>query len=129
METANPFDADRDGKYSGWHGRVIDLDQGPTVEIEWSDDLQLAEVEAEYETGARWDGTLCAIVRLTDGRWMTWETFYGPTGDGFNEDAYGGDADVFVSSDRARAIEFGLSDEARRNLGLPHNATSSREAE
>ena len=42
----------------------------------------------------KWDGEAAAIVLLTDGRFCAWHSFWGPTGSGFSEDAYGGYTDV-----------------------------------
>ena len=113
IDVINPWEA------SNWISRVIDLDHElPNHEVPWSTDFKLAKVEASAESGGGWDGTVAALVRLSDNRWMAWETFWGPTGDGFSEDAYGGDADVFMSVDRAKVIKFGLTDEGRRMLEL-----------
>jgi hypothetical protein len=61
-------------------------------------------------------------MKLHDGRYVSFETFYGPTGDGFLRDAYGGDADLVFSSSYEAAIMLGLTEEGRRLCGLMANA-------
>ena len=65
-----------------------------------------------------WDGNSVVILALTGGRWMTWESWWGPTGSGFSEDAYGGDADVWIADNIPDAIRLGLTDDGRRMLGV-----------
>ena len=67
----------------------------------------LSKVFAVNNRGV-WDGTAAAVVQLKDGRWVAWESSWGPTGDGFNADAYGGDANVFFASSLEQAIVYGL---------------------
>ena len=75
-------------------------------------------------TGEHWDGEVAAILLLNDGRYVSYETFYGPTGDGFYEDAYGGDADLVFSSSLENALRYGLTKNGRKLVGmpLPHEA-------
>ena len=107
----NPY-----GEYQSWHGRTIAIDGASTDGV--TDASLVAEVIAEYNSGEMWDGEVAAVVRLTDGRFVSWETFYGPTGDGFSEDAYGGDADLFVAPTYDAIVRWGLTDEGRRNLNI-----------
>ena len=65
-----------------------------------------------------WDGATAAILVLTDGRWMTWESWWGPTGSGFSDDAYGGDADVWIADSLDASIRLGLTNDGRRLLGV-----------
>jgi len=79
-----------------WNGEYISLDDclaGPIL----TEDV--AEVVHHYMNGDRWDGKEIAILKLTDGRYVGWETWYGPTGSGFFADAYGGDVDIYFAKD------------------------------
>lgn len=91
----------------------------------------VAEVIAYGETPDGWDGEVSGVVRLKDGRYVAWETFWGPTGDGFSEDAYGGDADITIAGTLDAAIRFGMTDAGRRLCGLkqPTSATPTTEDE
>ncbi len=99
---------------NNWSGKIWALDDTPTTDFVLSD---LKECLFSGDTGDGWDGKCAAICVLHDGRFISWETFWGPTGDGFNEDAYGGDADIFVSNNLIDAAMLGLSPEARRLCG------------
>lgn len=66
-----------------------------------------------------YDGTSAAVFQLKDGRFVAFETFHGPTGDGFHEDAYGGDATLFFASDLRVLVNAALTDEGRRLCGVP----------
>ena len=79
----------------------------------------IAEVLYEGETGDTWDGKVAAVFKLRDGRLVAYETFYGPTGDGFHEDAYGGDAELVFASDLRLLVNGALTDEGRRLAGVP----------
>lgn len=93
-----------------WHGQLLTRD-GTSTEMPTEDDV--AEVVAQASTGDQWDGKVAAVLRLKDGRFVAWETFYGPTGNGFSEDAYGGEADLTFAGSLAGAIQWGLTDEGR----------------
>ena len=117
----NPFEIVEDrlqwGGDGGWHGRVISHDGASTELPNGLSDL--AEIVAQYETDrCYYEGSCAAVVRLNDGRYMSWETFWGPTGNGFSEDAYGGEADVHFANDLDTIVRFGLTDEVRGWLGL-----------
>lgn len=107
----NPFDG------SATWGDLRTHDDTDTTMFTMAD---VAEVLHEGSSGETWDGTVAAVIRLRDGRFVAWETFYGPTGDGFHEDAYGGDADVTFGSTLDSVIRWGLTDEGRNILGIPH---------
>lgn len=82
-----------------WRGKFVSLDESP------ADDFTVADVEeivAYGETAPGWDGANAGIVRLKDGRYVGWEADWGPTGDGFCHDAYGGTADIIV----ARSVDL-----------------------
>jgi len=93
------------GRYN-WDGCIFTMDDTPTDEFT-QDDLE--EVLWSFDSGDKWDGEVACVCRLKDGRYISWETFFGPTGDGFNGDAYGGDADILCSSSYEAAVKFGLS--------------------
>ena len=59
----------------------------------------VADVLFYFETPDGWDGDVWALVRLRDGRLCAWQSWWGPTGSGFCEDAYGGDAVVYFSNE------------------------------
>jgi hypothetical protein len=102
--------------WNDWRGRVVTKD-GTDTTMPTADDV--AEVLHEGTTDeGDWDGTVAGIVRLHDGRFVAWETFWGPTGDGFHEDAYGGDADVTFAATLDGAIRWGLTNEGRALCGL-----------
>ena len=66
-----------------------------------------------------WDGNCCGIVELHDGRFVGWESGWGPTGSGFSMDAYGGDGIIVVGASENAVVRYGLSQESRMNLGYP----------
>lgn len=105
----NPF-----SRY-GWCGQCISLDDAPN-DIPEDDDI--IEVIGQGDTGEGWDGNSAGIVLLKDGRYVGWSTWWGPTGSGFCDDAYGGDEDFYVSYDLGIMIRRGLDAEGRRLCGL-----------
>lgn len=100
---------------STWHGRLVSVDGAATDDFAAED---VAEILGEGVSGDYWDGTVAAVLRLRDGRFVAYETFYGPTGDGFSEDAYGGDADLHFASTLDAVVRFGLTDDGRELCGL-----------
>jgi hypothetical protein len=89
---------------------------GATAEpIEESD---VDYVRHYFVTDDRWDGYEAAVFCLKDGRWVSYESTYGPTGSGFSADAYGGDADVYFAPSYEEIVRWGLTDEARRDMGI-----------
>lgn len=118
----------RPGARSWTHGQWHSVDNTePSVVNE--DDL--AEVLYQWTSGDTWDGTECGVIRLTDGRLVAWETWYGATGSGFSEDAYGGDAVLyFASKDNLKLlVNMALSDEMRRAINLPEELWSRPEGD
>ncbi len=93
-----------------WSGRLVSVDGAPTDDFTEED---VAEVVASGSSGDDWDGTVAAVLRLKDGRFVAYETFWGPTGDGFSADAYGGDADIHFAQTLDAVVAFGLTDEGR----------------
>ena len=98
-----------------WNGRFISLDGTPAVDFT-IDDVQT--IIASGQEGDEWDGTVAGVLQLNDGTYVTYETFYGPTGHGFSEDAYGGDADICFASSHKTAVTMGLTDEGRLMCGI-----------
>lgn len=98
-----------------WAGKIVSVD-GASTEDFGDDDL--AEVVASGESDDDWDGTSAGIVRLEDGRFVCWSTWWGPTGDGFCCDAYGGDETIFVASTLDACVRLGLDEEGRKLCGL-----------
>ena len=98
-----------------WIGHLLSLDGTSTADFS-EDDLD--EVIAQGSTPDDWDGEVAAVIRLKDGRYVAWETFWGPTGDGFSCAAYGGTADIAFASSLETAVSFGLTDEGRKLCGL-----------
>lgn len=112
-----PFAWCEDGALSdSWDGSVRSLDDTATDVFVEAD---VAEVLYQGETGDTWDGKCAAVFKLNDGRLVAYETFYGPTGDGFHEDAYGGDAELVFASDLRLLVNEALTDEGRRLAGVP----------
>lgn len=119
----NPFNYPDSVTYSALLAAGDDTDTTmPTAE-------DVAEVLHEASSGDQWDGTVAAVLKLHDGRFMVWETFYGPTGNGFIEDAYGGDAEIMFASTYDAAIRWGLTDEGRNLLDIPHPVGPARHTE
>jgi len=96
-----------------WTGSYVSLDgcmAGP---------ITLEDVESvihHYEDGDRWDGKELVVLKLKDGRYVGYETWYGPTGSGFFRDAYGGDVDVCFANDYHVLMIMGMGDEARERF-------------
>jgi hypothetical protein len=99
-----------------WHGQFLSLDGTVAGDFKPEDIWRVLAVNCTG--GSDWDGTGAAVVQLRDGRWVAWESSWGPTGSGFSEDAYGGDACVYFSSSLEGAIMLGLTPYSRELLGL-----------
>lgn len=89
-----------------WHGKLFTTDGTDTTDFTEED---VDSVLWYSDDGDRWDGWASGIIKLKDGRIISWETSYGPTGDGFCEDAYGGDADILCSKTVNTALLHGLT--------------------
>jgi hypothetical protein len=110
LPSVNPF-----GRM-GWTGRLISVD-GTSAE-DFADTVE-PEVIAAGESAPGWDGEVACVMRLPDGRFVAYETQWGPTGDGFCCDAYGGDADLFFGATADAVIWLGLSATGRQLCGYP----------
>lgn len=95
-----------------WGGELRSIDGTSATDFTRED---VAELVAYGGGGDRWDGDAIGIVRLRDGRFVSWETNYGPTGDGFACDAYGGDADILFAAS-AKMAARGISEQGRDSL-------------
>jgi hypothetical protein len=85
-----------------WSGEFFSVDGCLTSDFTRDD---VVNVIAWGEDGDEWDGGSAGIVLLKDGRYAAWYETHGPTGDGFHEDAYGGDADILFAKTEAAARE------------------------
>lgn len=95
-----------------WDENCLSVD-GTDTTLFPQDDSQLEIVIWSWDSGDQWDGECAAICQLKDGRFVAWETSYGPTGDGFCEDAYGGDAVLHFAGTLTNVALFGLTPEKR----------------
>jgi hypothetical protein len=100
------------------HGGLHSFDGAAATTFTESD---VAEVLYHGHSGEDWDGTEAAVIRLNDGRIVAWESVWGPTGSGFCEDAYGGDAEVWFAKPESlnRLVLQALTDQGRRLCGIP----------
>lgn len=95
-----------------WTGELISVD-GTSVE-----DFTMEDVEvllAYGETPDDWNGSSAGVAELKDGRLISWESSYGPTGCGFRKNAYGGTADILFSSTVQTAVRC-ISEQSRELL-------------
>ena len=99
-----------------WHGHLRGVDGASAADFTEED---VAEVIAAGCTGEGWDGEVAAVLRLHDGRFVAYESWWGPTGSGFCRDAYGGQADVIFAPSLDSAIRWGMTEDGRRLCGLP----------
>jgi hypothetical protein len=97
----------------GWTGGLVSLEGCPAHDFTRDD---VAEVIAWGSTGDEWDGDTAGIMRLHDGRFVAWEATFGPTGNGFICDAYGGDTDIMFAATEEIARRY-LGERARELLG------------
>jgi len=99
-----------------WHGQFLSLEENVIAGEFKPEDIW--RVFAVGNSGDQWTGIGAAVVQLYDGRWVAWESSWGPTGSGFSDDAYGGDANVYFASSLEIAIMLGLTQTSRALLGL-----------
>lgn len=94
----------------GWTGELVSADGCPTTDFTRDDVERVIWWATTEETD--WDGNTAGVVLLKDGRYAAWEADWGPTGNGFCCDAYGGTADIVFAHTQA-AAEAHLSDDAK----------------
>ena len=87
-----------------WTGEFISVDD--TLTSDFTEDDVAAVLEYASTPRRDWDGETAGIVRLKDGRIVGWEANWGPTGNGFSGDAYGGTADIIFGSDVERVRRY-----------------------
>ena len=113
----NPFGRYmKNGRYQSWHGQMQAIDGASSADFTWQDVAEVIAAAPRTDTRHSWDGDAVGVVLLKDGRFASWETSWGPTGDGFSEDAYGGDADIFFAPSLASILRWGLTEDGRRTL-------------
>ncbi len=95
-----------------WTGDFVSVDGTDAGDFGRAD---VSEVIAWGDTGDRWDGNTAGIIQLEDGRFVAWEASYGPTGNGFCRDAYGGTSDLLFGA-TVEAVRDRLSIAARELL-------------
>lgn len=98
------------GRYD-WTGNLISADDCPATDFE-RDDVERVIWWATTDA-TDWDGETAGVVLLKDGRYAAWEANWGPTGNGFCCDAYGGTADIIFARTQ-EAAEAHLSEDAKR---------------
>lgn len=99
-----------------WRGQIISVDGTLATEFS-SDDLE--EIIIAKHSGPGWDGKSAGIVRLKDGRFVGWDSWWDCTGSGFGADAYGGTENIFVGATLKAVLWFGIGAEGRVLLGYP----------
>ena len=105
------------GAHGHWTtGRLVSI-AGCPVGAVFPEDV--AAVVYHYADEDGWDGKEVCVLRLKDGRFVAYETFWGPTGHGFSEDAYGGGADLVFGWSLGDVVLEALTDEGRRLVGIP----------
>lgn len=98
-----------------WKGKVVSLDEASSDDI---DENSLVFCLLSGRTKGYWDGESAGIALIKDGRWVAWETWWGPTGDGFNHDAYGGSEVIYVATHPEVLRTRGLGENGRHLCGL-----------
>ena len=111
-----------DGGYHSIDGTEV----GPFAESDVARVLYLGNEGADD-----WDGLEACVDELSDGRMVAWETWWGPTGSGFCEDAYGGDAEVWFSRSEnlATLVLQALTDRGRTLVGIPAKGLTTEDAQ
>lgn len=105
------------GKWSdSWHGnfkRIGNVKVGPFM----PGDVQKVLYAADSGDD---DGMSVAVLSLRDDRLVAWESWWGPTGNGFFEDAYGGDTEIWFAYPRylKKLILTALTDIGRELVGI-----------
>lgn len=95
----------------GDYGRVVGIHGASTHPSRLHDVVEI--VHDWSEGGTFTEGSVFGVVRLSDGRYLSWTSWTDVTGTGFYPDAYGGNTDIFYSNSLEDAINFGLEDWCR----------------
>lgn len=98
---------------STWHGQLVSTDGTPTVDFSAGDVHLVVSIGPAERSD--WEGYDVGVALLKDGRFVSRESSRGPTGSGFSEDAYGGDADIAFSSTYDAAVRH-ISEAGREDL-------------
>jgi hypothetical protein len=96
-----------------WVGELVSVGGCSTTDFTRDDVEEVVQYGSTDQTD--WDGESAGIVKLRDGRFAAWETDWGPTGDGFCQDAYGGTTDIVFARSEADAFRA-LTDRGRALL-------------
>lgn len=107
-----------------WHGQLVSVDGTEATPFT---EEEVATILFAGATPEHWSGTQAAVLLLKDGRYAAYETDWDPTGDGFSEDAYGGDASVYFGKDLNRLVLTALTDAGRRLCGIPEAGLSEKD--
>lgn len=106
-------------EHAAWTGGLKSLDGTEASQFTGAD---IATVLYSGQYGAdEYDGAEAFIAELKDGRLVAWQTWWGPTGAGFSEDAYGGEADIWFASKEnlSKLILQALDNQGRDLCGIP----------
>lgn len=107
-----------------WDGQFVSVDGASTADFTYDDvsDVIICCEGPHHRFFTALEGTSFGIVKLTDGRYIGWETTWGPTGNGFSAATaatsrctYGGHADIYCSMSM-KAMFFSLSESARAEI-------------
>ncbi len=99
----------------GWTGELVSVGGCSATDFKEED---VDEVLRFVSTPRDWDGDTAGLIRLKDGRFVAWEADWGPTGDGFCCDAYGGTADIVFAHTPEEALAR-LTENGRALLDWP----------
>lgn len=106
-----------------WSGEFVSADGCPADDFAQDDVARV--IEWATTAPGDWDGETAGIVELKDGRIVAWEAEWGPTGDGFCCDAYGGTSDL-VFARTVEAARARLSERGRDLLDRQADAATGR---
>lgn len=96
-----------------WNGTCVSLDGSPTEPIDCAGAAEI--IRYGVTRTMDWDGKEVVVLRLANGVYAGWETWWGPTGHGFCEDAYGGDTDILFGATAEIVLQH-LTESARELL-------------
>jgi hypothetical protein len=83
---------------SDWRGSFIAVGAPAIAEITDLTRDDILRLVCWSGADDRWEGDTAGVAQLRNHAFVAWEASYGPTGDGFNRDAYGGNADIFFGA-------------------------------